>query len=56
MPIKSEKEIDWKKAARHYFEIALWFAGNEPPTPVPDWCFLAWPPHENNEREIDNAT
>ncbi|MFW9873273.1 MAG: hypothetical protein ACFFG0_09240 [Candidatus Thorarchaeota archaeon] len=41
-----ESEIDWKKIAKQYYDIAVWFASHDPGTPVPDWCFLAWPPIE----------
>lgn len=36
----------WQKIAKRYYDTAVWFAEHEPGTPVPDWCFLSWPPTE----------
>lgn len=35
-----------------YFHMASWFAENEPGTPTPDWCFLAWPMDEETCSEL----
>jgi len=36
----------WQRIAKRYYDMAVWFSTHEPGTPVPDWCFLSWPPTE----------
>ena len=33
----------WKRVAMLCWKMADWFARNEAGTPVPEWCFQAWP-------------
>ena len=32
-----------ERATYLYWHMAEWFAHNDPGTPVPEWCFMAWP-------------
>ena len=44
----------WRRAAMLCWKMADWFARNEPGTPVPEWCFQAWPLDlEELEKQIE---
>ncbi len=35
-----------------YYHIAIWYAHNNPGTPVPDWCALQWPINDEIAEEL----
>ena len=38
--------------AQLYCHIAHWYAHHNPGTPVPDWCDLSWPIHDETVEEL----
>lgn len=41
-----------KDYAYLYYQIAMWYAHNDPGTPVPDWCELLWPITDEEVEEL----
>ena len=51
-PINAEAANEIERQRRIvclYWHIADWFSSNEPKTPVPEWCHMAWPIDDSEE-------